>query len=58
MMVENSEFIQEIYPGQVLDFTSECQGDILPENTRIVAFPRDPKPHEVTEKQWMKQHWV
>ena len=58
MMVQNAEFVQELFPGQVLDYTAECQDDQLQDGTRIVAFPRDPKPHEVTHKAWMQLHWV
>ncbi len=58
MLVRDAEFVQELFPGQVLDYTADCQDDQLPPDTRIVAFPRSPKPHEVTSKAWVQEHWV
>ena len=58
MIVLNADFAQEEFPGLILDFSSECNSDELPGKPSIVAFPRDPKPHEVTDKAWVKQHWV
>lgn len=56
MVVQNSEFVQDLFPGQIVDYLAECK-DSLPENAAIVAFPRDPKPHEVTEG-WIPEYWV
>lgn len=58
MIVQNAEFAQEMFPGQILDYSAECQANELPGDPRIVAFPRDPKPHEVTDKAWVREHWV
>jgi hypothetical protein len=34
-----------------------CKGkEEVPENCRIIAFPRTPKPHEIGEK-WVNDHW-
>ena len=58
MIVVGSEFVQNVFPGQLPDFMAECQNS-LPENARIVAFPRNPKPHEVADKvDWVKEHWI
>jgi len=57
MTVRNSEFVQDLFPGQIRDYTADCTGDTLPPDTRIVAFPRDPKPHEVKNCQWLDSHW-
>lgn len=58
MLVQNADYIQEICPNKVLDYTSHCQRDELPEECAIVAFPRSPKPHEVVDRHpWVTEHW-
>lgn len=57
-VVKNSDFIQDQFKGQVLDYNTYCKDkDILPEGSSIIAFPRYPKPHECSEK-WINQFWV
>lgn len=56
MVVQNSEFVQDLFPGKIVDYLAECK-EILPQEAAIVAFPRDPKPHEVTEG-WIPEYWV
>jgi hypothetical protein len=56
MMVLNSEFIQDVWPGEVKDYLAECK-ESLPEGTKIIAFPRDPKPHEFPSE-WIRDWWV
>jgi hypothetical protein len=58
MIVQRAQFVQEIYPNLVSDFVAECKEKGLDGQTRIVCFPRDPKPHEVADLPWVQQHWV
>lgn len=55
MTVANADYVQEYLPGQFLDYCSFCQ-EIVPEGCRIVAFPRDPKPHEA-KAPWIQDLW-
>jgi len=43
MMVKKADFLQDLYPNKIADYLSLCQ-EKLDENTRIVCFPRTPKP--------------
>ncbi len=57
MLIWDADFIQKEFPGQALDYTNFCTKE-LPDNCRIVMFPRSPKPHDVEEKvAWVKPHW-
>ncbi len=57
-IVKNADFIQEVYKGKVLDYNTYCKdSEVLPELGAIIAFPRDPKPHECKEK-WVSEHWI
>jgi hypothetical protein len=56
MCVRHAEFVQDMFPGEVVDYLEECSEE-LPEGAKIVAFPRDPKPHEV-DTPWVKEHWM
>jgi hypothetical protein len=57
-VIKNSNFIQDLFQGQVLDYNTYCkEKDILPEGSSIIAFPRNPKPHECKEK-WINDHWI
>lgn len=58
MIVRHANFVQEVCPGAVADFTNDCQADQLAGNPAIVAFPRDPKPHEVTDRAWVRENWL
>lgn len=56
-IVKDADFIQEVYKGKVLDYNTYCKDkEVLPEMGAIVAFPRNPKPHECSEK-WISQFW-
>ncbi len=58
LMIKGSDFIQDEFPGKVLDYNQYCkEKDILPENASIIAFPRAPKPHECKEK-WIGEYWI
>ena len=59
MLVFNADLVQEMLPGQVLDYMEHCKGKPdVPENCRIIAFPRTPKPHEIMDTEpWTKNHW-
>jgi len=56
MMVRNPYYIQDYCPDQIVDYMNHCQPN-LPENARIVCFPRYPKPHEA-EHELIKKYWV
>ncbi len=57
-VVNNSNFVQDEFVGQVLDYNTYCKGkDELPSGSSIIAFPREPKPHQCKEK-WVGIFWV
>ena len=56
MMVKNADFLQDLFPTQIADYLSICQ-EKLEENTRIVCFPRTPKP-DACDSEWIKTHWI
>ena len=56
MMVQNADIVQELFPGQFLDYITYCKTEV-PENCRMVCFPRDPKPHEYPSD-WIKDLWI
>lgn len=57
MMVSNADQLQKVFHGQIQDYVTACKGkEKVPENCRIVCFPRDPKPHECNEP-WIKMYW-
>lgn len=55
MMVSDPDYVQAFYPGQFLDYCTYCK-ESLPENCRMICFPRDPKPHECSEP-WILSNW-
>lgn len=60
MLVWNATIVQEYLPGQVVDYSNHfLQGghQNVPEGCRVVAFPRNPKPHEIQDE-WAKKFWV
>lgn len=46
MMIKNADFLQEIYKDQIADYLLHSKEKLQP-NTRIVYFPRTPKPENV-----------
>ncbi|EGR28206.1 hypothetical protein IMG5_181350 [Ichthyophthirius multifiliis] len=56
MNIQNADFIQDLFPGQASDYLKECQQQ-LPQNTKIVCFPRKPKPEDYPSE-WIKQYWI
>jgi len=56
MMVKHPHYIQDCFETQIADYTSDCQ-ETLPNNARIICFPRYPKPHEV-ETKWIQEYWI
>ena len=60
MLVRNAELVQEIVPGQLIDYSQHFRvnkATELPPDCRIVAFPRNPKPHEIDDA-WVAEHWT
>jgi hypothetical protein len=53
MLVWDASIIQKSLPGQVIDymqtFVKEKQTSV-PSDCRVIAFPRQPKPHEITDE--------
>lgn len=43
MTINNADFIQQIYPGKVIDFLADAQ-ITLPKDSAVVCFARKPKP--------------
>lgn len=59
MLVQNCDILQDMCPGQILDYTTHCMQAELSDTCRVVAFPRSPKPHEIVGKwPWVDKHWV
>ncbi len=56
MMVRNADFLQEVFPNQIVDYLSSCQ-EKLAVDARIVCFPRNPKPDSCSSA-WIKEHWI
>ena len=56
MMVLNADLMQEVWPGQVREYKSECSV-CVPPNTAIVTFPLVPKPHNYPSP-WIAELWV
>lgn len=56
MMITNADLVQELFPGQFLDYLTYCK-ETVPDGCRMVCFPRDPKPHEYTSE-WIRELWV
>ena len=59
-IVKNSDFVQQEFPGIVLDYNFYVKGkDSLEDypTSGIVNFPRHPKPHDCSE-QWIKTNWI
>jgi hypothetical protein len=56
LMVKNATLLQKKYPDQIVDYCLKCK-EGLPASAKIVCFPRNPKPHELTAP-WVKEHWV
>ena len=45
MTIENADYIQQLFPGKVIDFLADAQKD-LPEGSAVVCFARKPKPED------------
>lgn len=56
MMVKNADTVQELFPGQFLDYLTYCKNEV-PQGCRMVCFPREPKPHDFTSD-WIKELWI
>ena len=56
MMVLHADLMQEVWPGLVREYKSECT-EMVPPGTAIVTFPLVPKPHAYPSK-WIEELWV
>ena len=54
------DVLQDLYPGQLVEYKhAVLRGSgAVPPGAALVNFPLEPKPHEVAEEAWMKEHWV
>ena len=55
MMVKDADALQDLFPGQVVDYVHACQ-ERVPDRARIVVFPLRPKPHEFPSP-WVREVW-
>lgn len=51
------DWIDDLYPGQVLSYKCHLQLGELTPNARIVYFHGEPKPH-VLNHEWVKENWL
>lgn len=56
MTINNADFLQEVYPGQIVDFLADAS-EKLPQNSRVVCFARKPKPEDYPAE-WVKEYWI
>ena len=56
MMVKDADLVQDLFPGQFLDYLTYCKASV-PEGCSMVCFPREPKPHDYSSD-WIKELWV
>jgi hypothetical protein len=54
--VPGADVLQELFPGQLVDYKSHCAAGRPPPGARVVNFPLKPKPHECGEE-WVREHW-
>lgn len=62
---QERKYWQDLFPNQVISFKVHCMenkrewksNSILPNDTRVVCFHGLPRPHEVANHAWMKEHW-
>ena len=45
MTIRNADYVQVLYPKQVVDYLADAQKGV-PENSRVVCFARKPKPDD------------
>jgi len=60
MLVHNATLCQKARPGQILDYMQtfvQNKETQVPADCRVIAFPRQPKPHEITDA-WAASLWV
>ncbi|KRX07220.1 hypothetical protein PPERSA_00377 [Pseudocohnilembus persalinus] len=57
MMIENAEFLNDKFTNNIADYLNDCKDkQQLSDQTKIVCFPRTPKPEDCHE-QWVYEHW-
>ena len=58
MVVPSAHLLQDMHPELFVDYRQACRGRAAPPpRAAVVCFPRSPKPHEVTELAWVREHW-
>ena len=48
----------DIWPGQIVSYKGEVKQNGLSEDTRIVFFHGEHKPHQLPHLGWIRKHWV
>jgi hypothetical protein len=48
---------QDIYPGKIVSYKADNCDKTVPEGASIVCFHGEPKPYDVANIPWMKEHW-
>lgn len=56
MTIHNADYVQALYPGQVVDFLADAK-QTLPEDARVVCFARKPKPEDYPAE-WIRKYWI
>ncbi len=56
MTINKADFIQQLYPGKVIDFLADAS-TTLPKDSAVVCFARKPKPEDYPAE-WVKEYWV
>lgn len=53
------DFLQTLFPGSILSYKVNLRrnGDKIPENCRLISCHGHPKPHELTDQRFIKEHW-
>ncbi|GMF16031.1 unnamed protein product [Phytophthora lilii] len=53
-----ARFLEDIFPGQIVEYRSlDEKAAMPPTNASVVCFPLQPKPHTATA-QWVAKHWI
>lgn len=48
----------DLVPGQVISYKRDVRRqDVLPADARVVSFHGKPRPHQLPDDHWIRQHW-
>ena len=64
MCAPGADALQDLFPGQLVEYAADCRGRAEggdgrpPDGARVVNFPLEPKPHAVVASTpWVAEHW-